>query len=56
MDTGKPQPFPAEIPFLNDLGVEFLVPLRGDKERIDAIRHKYATVRGRVIIRAQFAC
>lgn len=24
MDTSKPQPFPAEIPFLNDLGVEFL--------------------------------
>lgn len=24
MDTLKPQPFPVEIPFLNDLGVEFL--------------------------------
>jgi acyl-CoA thioesterase len=24
MDTSKPQPFPIEIPFLHDLGVEFL--------------------------------
>jgi acyl-CoA thioesterase len=24
MDTSKPQPFPVEIPFLHDLGVEFL--------------------------------
>ncbi len=24
MDTAKPQPFPVEIPFLHDLGVEFL--------------------------------
>lgn len=24
MDLGKPQPFPVEIPFLQDLGVEFL--------------------------------
>jgi acyl-CoA thioesterase len=24
MDTAKPRPFPAEIPFLHDLGVEFL--------------------------------
>ena len=24
MELGKPQPFPAEIPFLHDLGVEFL--------------------------------
>lgn len=24
MDTSKPQPFPVEIPFLRDLGVEFL--------------------------------
>ncbi|MGH8809568.1 MAG: PaaI family thioesterase [Noviherbaspirillum sp.] len=24
MDTPKPQPFPVEVPFLSDLGVEFL--------------------------------
>ncbi|WP_292933682.1 PaaI family thioesterase [Noviherbaspirillum sp.] len=24
MDTSKPQPFPSEIPFLHDLGVEFI--------------------------------
>jgi uncharacterized protein (TIGR00369 family) len=30
MNSSKPQPFPAEIPFLNDLGVEFLGMAAGE--------------------------
>ncbi|HJV82719.1 PaaI family thioesterase [Noviherbaspirillum sp.] len=32
MDTSKPQPFPAEIPFLHDLGVEFIRMADGEAQ------------------------
>jgi len=32
MDTSAPQPFPSEIPFLHDLGVEFLGMANGEAQ------------------------
>ncbi len=32
MDTGKPQPFPVDIPFLQELGVEFLSMGNGEAQ------------------------
>lgn len=32
MDTSAPRPFPVEIPFLNDLGVEFVCMGNGEAE------------------------
>lgn len=32
MDISKPQPFPVDIPFLNDLGVEFLSMGNGEAQ------------------------
>ncbi|HYC43148.1 MAG TPA: PaaI family thioesterase [Noviherbaspirillum sp.] len=41
MDTGKPQPFPAEIPFLNDLGVEFLGMGNGEAQVALNLEHRH---------------
>ncbi|HYD95768.1 MAG TPA: PaaI family thioesterase [Noviherbaspirillum sp.] len=41
MDTGKPQPFPAEIPFLHDLGVEFLSMGNGEAQVALNLEHRH---------------
>jgi acyl-CoA thioesterase len=41
MDTGKPQPFPTEIPFLNDLGVEFLGMGNGEAQVALNLEHRH---------------
>jgi len=41
MDTSKQQPFPAEIPFLNDLGVEFLGMGNGEAQVALNLEHRH---------------
>lgn len=41
MDTSKPQPFPAEVPFLNDLGVEFLGMGNGEAQVALNLEHRH---------------
>ncbi|WP_420475022.1 PaaI family thioesterase [Noviherbaspirillum sp. ST9] len=41
MDTRKPQPFPADIPFLNDLGVEFLGMGNGEAQVALNLEHRH---------------
>lgn len=41
MDTSKPQPFPAEVPFLNDLGVEFLGMGNGEAQVALSLEHRH---------------
>ncbi|MGE5651814.1 PaaI family thioesterase [Noviherbaspirillum sp. UKPF54] len=41
MDTSKPQPFPVEIPFLHDLGVDFLGMGNGEAQIALDLQHRH---------------
>ncbi|KIF82546.1 PaaI family thioesterase [Noviherbaspirillum autotrophicum] len=41
MDTSSPQPFPVEIPFLHDLGVDFLGMSNGEAQIALDLQHRH---------------